>query len=253
MTPPRLGDGLRERVPDALLDGGGGAPSLFRPTTGDRHLVRIEERCGLQHVERFLACLVVAPLEHVETCLRETLVDAVEDHVLGALGPALFRDVDAVHEGHADELGLAEVVATEGIRVPLWVDLVGVRAPRPAVEADVHDATGEPAVDELRRERLPRVDPRAVERAALEPRLPGTHAGEVGAVELAVAEHALAPAREERLVATVERLTAEVAVLEGAALRGELIERDVAEIRVTDRDPTQHEDALHRRALPGRR
>src|SRR5260221_9626144 len=240
-----LRDRASERIPDAFLHRGCRAPTLFDAATDDHHLVRVQERRGLKHVEGFLARVMIAPLEDAEPRLRDALVDPIERHVLGTIGPGLLVDVDAVDERDTDELRLSKVVSRERVHDPLRVEVRRVRAPRTAVEARVHDASGEPAVDELRGERLPRVDLRTVEGAALEARLARTNAGEVGVIEPAVAEDRLLAAREERLIAAVKCLTAEVAVLERATLGGELIERDVAEIRVADGDTTEHQDPLH--------
>jgi hypothetical protein len=121
--------------------------------------------------------------------------------------------------------------------------VLGARAPRPSVDADVGDAAGEGAVDELRAERLPAIDPCAVEAAALETGLTRADGAQVGLVEAAVAEDAPPPGGEERLEAAVERLSAEVAVLECAALRRDGVERRAPEVGVTDRDAVEHEDA----------
>ena len=99
------------------------------------------------------------------------------------------------------------------------------------------------AVDELGREGLPAVDLRLVEPAALEARLAGADRAQVGLIEAAVAEDAAPPGREQRLEAAVQRLSAEVAVLEGAALRRESVEGGAPEVGVTDRDAVEHQDA----------
>src|SRR5436309_15218521 len=87
MTPPRLGDSAGERVPDPLLYLRGRGPPLLDAATDDRHLVRVQQRCGLQHVERLGARFVIAPLEHTNARLRDALVDAIEDDVLLASRP----------------------------------------------------------------------------------------------------------------------------------------------------------------------
>jgi hypothetical protein len=51
--------------------------------------------------------------------------------------------------------------------------------------------------------------------------------------------------REQRLEAAVERLSAEVALLEGAAFRRERVESGAPEVGVTDRDAVEHQDALN--------
>src|SRR5204862_4569725 len=101
------------------------------------------------------------------------------------------------------------------------------------------------AVHELRACGNPTVYVRASEIAALEPRLPGPDAMEVGAVEAALAEDALPSTREERLQTLIEQLAAEVAALEDTAVWREALECGAAEIRVADGDPIEREDALH--------
>src|SRR3954467_13265220 len=97
-----LRDRSRELIPDTLLDCRRRGPALLHTAADDRHLVRVEQGRGLEHVERFLPGLVVTPLEDAEAHLRDALVDAVEDHVLrSVVGPALLRDVDAVDENDA--------------------------------------------------------------------------------------------------------------------------------------------------------
>src|SRR6266508_708047 len=238
-------DRFRERLPYAALHGGRRGPALLHATADDRHLVRVELRRRLQHVERFLAGRMLAPLEHVTPRRRDALVDLVEHDVLVTRRPALTEDVDAVHERHADEIGGGEVVSLERVHLARGIEAVGQAAPGASVEADFGDAAGEDALEELAAEGLPTVEARIRERAPLEARLTRTNGGEVGVVEVALAEDALAPTREERLEAAIERLTAEVAALEDAALRRDGVERRAPEIRVTDRDAVEHQDALH--------
>src|SRR5205814_2980238 len=81
------------------------------------------------------------------------------------------------------------------------------------------------------------------ERAALEPGLPRVRLREVGVVEAAILEHALDGAREERLPLAVEHEAAEVAIDEGARVRGEAREGRLAEIDVRDRRAPDVDDA----------
>src|SRR5439155_13096830 len=82
-----------------------------------------------------------------------------------------------------------------------------------------------------------------VEATALEACLARADRAQVGVIEAAIAEDAPPAGREQGLETAVERLSAEIAVLEGAALRREGVEGGAPEVGVTDRDAVEHEDA----------
>src|SRR6185436_5813241 len=103
----------------------------------------------------------------------------------------------------ADQVGLPEVVAAELVDLAHRIEVLGARAPRPAVDADVRDASRERAVDELCGEGLPAIDLRVVETAALEARLAGADRAHVRLIEAALAEDAPPPGREQRLESAV--------------------------------------------------
>src|SRR5438132_7339816 len=81
----RMSSGLErvlERLPDLALDVGLGAPTLVDAARDDLTLLSVDERDVLQHRETVVPLLVVSPLQDPLACLREALVDPVDDEVL---------------------------------------------------------------------------------------------------------------------------------------------------------------------------
>src|SRR5678815_4027951 len=77
-----LSDRASEGVPHALLHRGRGGPALLDTAADDGHLVRVELRGGLEHLERLFASGVLAPVEDADARLGDALVDLVEHDVL---------------------------------------------------------------------------------------------------------------------------------------------------------------------------
>src|SRR5258708_22446666 len=121
-------------------------------------------------------------------------MEPIDVHPVRLARPGLLVEVDALDEDGIDEVRLAEVVAAEVVGRPSRVEVLRREPPRPAVEAALRDRTGERAVDELGAGRLPLLEVRVGEPAALEAGLPRIGLREVGIIAAAVHDDALDPA-----------------------------------------------------------
>src|SRR5438874_10629641 len=102
--------GLEDRLqgfPHAALDRRLRGPAVVGALRRDAVLMDEHERHLLEHRERFVAVLVILPVEDPRAGARRALVDAIEHDVPLIRRPALVLDLDAVDEEDALEIGLA--------------------------------------------------------------------------------------------------------------------------------------------------